>query len=190
MNRRKLLKVFASFVVFFMVFSLAACSEEATPENGEDQPDSLEGKITLPDTLTIEIHPTMESVYTDEEEGMYVYTTDEKLETMYDFYNNMPLFTASPDFSTTLDVFMVKTELYDLIGELDALVKEGEDIEDYEDELNEVYDNSEGVVTVIGVRGGIEEYPVVLPEELQEYVPEDEGSLIYFKRLVELPGIE
>jgi hypothetical protein len=189
MNRRKLSKIFASFVVFFMVFSLAACSEEATPENEQDQPGDLEEELTLPNTLTIEIHPTMSSVYTDEEEGMYVYTTDAKLETMLDFYNNMPMFTASPDFTTTLDVFMVKTELFDVIEELGGSLEESEDLAEYEDQLNEAYENSEGVVSVVGVRGGSEEYPVVLPEKLQEYVP-NEGTLVYFTRLVELPKIE
>lgn len=193
MTKETLGKIFVTFVILTLVFSFAACSEDAVvdPEEGEtpDPETEPEEMVTLPETMTIELHPDLELAYSNEEEGLYAYVTEENLETMFDFYNNMPIFTASSDFATSEDVFMVKTELYDIIEQMGGVIEGNDDLEEWEDEISEAYDNSEGVVTVVGVRGGTEEYADILPEEIHSHVP-DEGSLIYFARLIDPPITE
>lgn len=91
----------------------------------------------------------------------------------------MIMFTASPNFAAIPDIFRVETELFEIISKNETL---GE----MEEELTAAYEDSEGVVSVTGLRAGAEDYEEIIPDEVQEYVP-DEGCLLFFTRLMEVP---
>ncbi len=183
MTKKNLSKIFSILVILVLVFSFAACKDEGTSEEPEetDPSEDLAEEEVLPGTLAIAIHPDLELVYSNEEdnEALYAYVSDKKLETMFDFYNNMIMFTASPNFAAIPDIFRVETELFEIISKNETL---GE----MEEELTAAYEDSEGVVSVTGLRAGAEDYEEIIPDEVQEYVP-DEGCLLFFTRLMEVP---
>ncbi len=98
---------------------------------------------------------------------------------MFDFYNNLTTVTAVADFTTTPDIFMVTTGLYDVIQDMGFYLSENETLGKWEEEFTAPYKEAEGVLAVVGIRGGTEEFEGVLPDHLQEFVP-DEGCALFF----------